>query len=674
MPMYRPPLHTFFVILLACFFVQPLSANNKRKDRRTAHRQKTELLEKHQTGEVTLEHKEYIDLLNELAIFYRFKDSDCLAFYAAQALRDNSMDIYPKGYMTSEIYLTFYYSEQGEYAKALKRYQAIKKITDEMNDPDLSVTLLRYWSLHDSFSGAQKELIEHNYESIAICQKYGFIEQEAALRHNWGWTYFKYDLHDKAHQEYVIADSLWQVAGLLENAAYTRSNIALNALENEDYETFHKYRKSSLPYLNPSKDPLWSSRAYRIYAQYFLKMGQLDSTQYWIDKSQDLVNLLNNKRDQLELFTLYTKLFTRQQKLDTAETTALAALDLSRRFKDSLALVTSYEQYKDIAMLQGDQEKTYALLLEYTSLKSNFDKAAANRNLDFLRAQHQYDSEKASQELALAEKNWVIIGVLFLLGCVSVILYLARKNYANQKAANKELSQLNASKDKLFSIISHDLISPINTLKEMLALYKDNVLTESEVLDSIPRLKTRVDMSSFTLNNLLYWAQTQMSGFKSNPKSVDLKDRASLACSLFTEEIKAKDLLPECAIPIGYNVWFDINHLDVILRNLVSNAIKFSPLKGRIQFKIEEKDNQVIFTIRNEGEAVPEHIIFALKNDDNYTSTPGTKEEKGTGVGLKISKELTELNGGSFEIFADPKGGTRVRIRMPKAAHLKAVV
>ena len=381
--MYPPQIRIFYALLLVCFFVQPLSADNKRKESQVTHRQNTQLLEKHQTGEVTLEHEDYIDLLNELAIFYRFKDSDCLAFYAERALKDNSLDVYPKGYMTSEIYLAFYYSEQGEYAEALKRYNAIKKITDEMNDPNLCVTLLRYWSLHDSFSGAQKELIQHNYESIAICQKYGFIEQEAALRHNWGWTYFKYDLHDRAHQEYVIADSLWQMAGQLENAAYTRSNIALNALENEDYATFHKYRKSSLPFLDPSKDPLWSSRAYRIYSKYFLKMGQLDSCKYWIDKSQDLVNRLNNKRDQLELYTLYTELFTQQQKLDTAETTVIAALDLSRRFKDSLALVTSYEQYKDIAMLQGDQDKTYALLLEYTSLKSNFDKAAANKNLNF---------------------------------------------------------------------------------------------------------------------------------------------------------------------------------------------------------------------------------------------------------------------------------------------------
>ena len=208
----------------------------------------------------------------------------------------------------------------------------------------------------------------------------------------------------------------------------------------------------------------------------------------------------------------------------------------------------------------------------------------------------------------------------------------------------------------------------------MLALYKDNVLTESEVLDSIPRLKTRVDMSSFTLNNLLYWAQTQMSGFRVNPKVVDLKNRASMVCSLFTEEIEAKKLTPECKIPYGYSLWFDINHLDVILRNLVSNAIKFSPEKGRIRFNIEETENQVIFEIHNEGEAVPQHIILALENDYNYRSSPGTKDEKGTGVGLKISKELAELNGGSFKIYADPTGGTKVCIQMPKAAHFKAVV
>lgn len=672
--MNRFSLRTVFVILLACFFVQPLSAKNKGKERRSTHQQNTQLLEKHQTGEVTLEHQEYIDLLNTLADNYKFKDSDCLKFYTDRALKDNSMEKYAKGYLTSKIYMAFYHSEQGNYTEALARFNAIKVATDEMDDPDLSVALLRFWGLHDMFTGSQKELIKHNYESIEICRRHGYAEQEAVLRHNLGWTYFKYDLYDKADEEYMQADSLWRAAGRDQDAAYTLSNAALNALENEDYDAFHKYRSLSIGNLDPNTDPLWSSRAYRVYAQYFLTMGQLDSSKFWLDKSQDLINILNNQRDQLELNTLYAELYTRQQRLDTAETTVLAALALSRKFKDSLSLVTSYELYKDIAMQQGDQEKAYALLLEYTNLKSNFDKAVANRNMEFYRAQQQYEDEMNDQELALAEKNWVIIGILFLLGCVMVILYLARKNYANQKAANKELSQLNASKDKLFSIISHDLISPVNTLKEMLALYKDNVLTDSEVLDSIPRLKTRVDMSSFTLNNLLYWAQTQMSGFRSNPKSVDLKNRASMACSLFTEEIKAKKLIPECSIPVGYNVWFDINHLDVILRNLVSNAIKFSPEKGRIRFNIEEKENQVIFEIHNDGKAISKQITLALENDDTYSSTPGTREEKGTGVGLKITKELTELNGGTFEIFADPQGGTKVRIRMPKAAHLKAVV
>jgi signal transduction histidine kinase len=208
----------------------------------------------------------------------------------------------------------------------------------------------------------------------------------------------------------------------------------------------------------------------------------------------------------------------------------------------------------------------------------------------------------------------------------------------------------------------------------MLTLYRDNVLSESEVLESIPRLKSRVDMSSFTLNNLLYWAQTQMSGFHANPVEVDLKKRAQMTCSFFNEDIENKNISLNCEIPVGYKARFDVNHLDVILRNLVSNAIKFTPEGGEIQFRITELDNRIAFEVINEGVSIPTEVIQALEDDQTYSSSPGTRQEKGTGVGLKIAKELTELNGGEFELVTPGVDGTTVRIYLPKVSPLKAVV
>ena len=667
--MYRFSFSIVIGVILFFAYTQPIKAKdfNPQND----HLKK---LREHDKGTTTLGHEEHIDHLNEIAISFRFKDADSIAFYAERALKENSANEYREGYITSEIYYAFHLTEKGNYSEAVSRYEKIKEKIKELGNPLLSVTLLQYWCLHDLYAGEIKELIKHNYESISICRKHSLVEEEAKLRHNLGYTYYKYGLYDKAHTEYLTADSLWQVAGQVENAAYTQSNIALNALEQGNIPNFRIYRDRSIAILEPAKDPLWSSRAYRVAGRYHLETGLLDSSQYWFDKSQAAIESLNGRRDQLEIYTMYTDLYIKKGELDLAEEYVKNALKLSREFKDSLTLINSYEQYKEIAMLQGDKEKTYALLMEYTDLKSKFDKVVANKNLEFHRAQYEYEREKLEQKAALAKKDWFIAGILILLISVIAILYLARKNYATQKTANRELSQLNASKDKLFSIISHDLISPVNTLKEMLALYKENVLTDSEVLESIPRLKSRVDLSSFTLNNLLYWAQTQMSGFRSNPKAVDLKSRASMACELFQEEVKAKEISLNCTLPVGYKVWFDLNHLDVILRNLVSNAIKFSPIKGEINFSLHENEDFISFEIRNSGEPIPDRVIFALQNDYTYTSSPGTQEEKGTGVGLQISKELTELNGGQFSIYGQSNKGTCVQIKLPKAAHLKAVV
>jgi len=665
------PLLAAIVLILSSL---PVDANPKRKERRENRLSQLEQLEEHQSGQNELPHEEYIDLLNKLAISYRYKNTDCIRFYSEMALEHNSEEKYLKGYINSEIYLAYYYAEASKYDESLRRFEELRTKTDAIGDPELSVNFLRFRVMHDLFSGSQKDLIKHTYESIELCQEHGYKDQEAVLHHNLGFTYYRYGLHDKAKEEYAKSEALWNELNKPENAAYACSNMALNAVDAEDYETFHIYRKKSVDILNSETDPLWSSRAYRVYARYYIKRNNLDSALYWTDKSQKLINLLKNKRDQLELNTLYTDLYIRRMELDKAEEQAIAAIKLSKFLKDSIDLVGAYENYKKIAMLQGDQEKAYSLLLEYTDLKTKFDRVAANQKLDFLRAQSQYEVDMAAKESALAEKNWIILGILFLLFCVLAILYLARQNYANQKEANKKLSQLNDSKDKLFSIISHDLISPVNTLKEMLTLYRDNVLSESEVLESIPRLKSRVDMSSFTLNNLLYWAQTQMSGFHANPVEVDLKKRAQMTCSFFNEDIEKKNIRLTCEIPVGYKVRFDVNHLDVILRNLVSNAIKFTPEGGEIQFKIIELENRIAFEVNNEGASIPTEVIQALQDDQTYSSSPGTRQEKGTGVGLKIAKELTELNGGEFELVTPQVSGTTVRIYLPKVSPLKAVV
>ena len=506
-------------ILLVIFllaYLTPTKGYSFYKPRKelTGHKKDIPKLKDYNKGLVMLSHEEHIDLLNELAIFHRFKHADSIKYYVDIALLSNENADYKKGYVNSQTYLAYYHTEKGHYKKAEELFIRARELAEALNDPSALVTVLRFWSLHDMYTGAQKDLIKHNYESIELCQTHGLTEEEAVLRHNLGFTYYRYGMHDYAHQEYLLADSLWREVGQYQNAAYTRSNLALNALKNNDLATFHKFSTSSLRELNGDTDPLWTSRACRVYAKYYLKTQNPDSALYWNNRSQDLANSLENNRDQLELDELYAAIYLKKNELGQAERSVQKALSLAIKFKDSVSMLNAYEQYKEIAMQQGDKEKVYEILIEYTRLKEKFDQVVANKNLEFLKAYKEYELERSAQQAALNQKNWIIWGILILLFGLCVILYLARKNYVNQKKANSQLSQLNASKDKLFSIISHDLISPVNTLKEMLALYHDQVISEEEVLQSIPRLRSRVELSSFALQNLLYWAQTQMSGFK----------------------------------------------------------------------------------------------------------------------------------------------------------------
>ena len=147
------PLLAAIVLILSSL---PVDANPKRKERRENRLSQLEQLEEHQSGQNELPHEEYIDLLNELAISYRYKNTDCIRFYSEMALKHNSEEKYLNGYINSEIYLAYYYAEASKYDESLRRFEELRTKTDAIGDPELSVNFLRFRVMYDLFLGVKK--------------------------------------------------------------------------------------------------------------------------------------------------------------------------------------------------------------------------------------------------------------------------------------------------------------------------------------------------------------------------------------------------------------------------------------------------------------------------------------------------------------------------------------
>ncbi len=243
------------------------------------------------------------------------------------------------------------------------------------------------------------------------------------------------------------------------------------------------------------------------------------------------------------------------------------------------------------------------------------------------------------------------------------------KYAAELETAEKELKALNASKDKFFSIISHDLRGPFSGflgLSQLLAenydeLQKDDI---TQIAQSMNKAAKR--LFSF-LENLLEWSRSQMGRIEYNPISVDLNDAAVRVFSLFSNTAEEKKIETINEIPPQLYAKADNQLLNTVLRNFVSNAIKFTESGGKVIVSAYEKDENFIeVAVADTGVGIDEEGLSKIFRIDTKYSTHGTKNEQGTGLGLLLCKELIEKQGGNIEVESELGFGTKFKFTLPK--------
>jgi ligand-binding sensor domain-containing protein/signal transduction histidine kinase len=230
---------------------------------------------------------------------------------------------------------------------------------------------------------------------------------------------------------------------------------------------------------------------------------------------------------------------------------------------------------------------------------------------------------------------------------------------------SNSLEEANYLKDKLFSIIGHDLRSPLNTLKGIVMLLQQDNISPEEFKELAVKLTKNVSYASDLLNNLLYWAKNQMQlGAIVYEEVFDVKEIAQSQIELFEKHARDKNIILENLIPNGTLVMADKNMIDLVLRNLVSNAIKFCKSEDNIQIDSKILQQFVQVSVIDSG------IGIAPENQkrlfDNYSfSTQGTANEKGTGLGLVLCKEFVEKNGGKIWVESEIGKGSIFHFTLP---------
>lgn len=229
--------------------------------------------------------------------------------------------------------------------------------------------------------------------------------------------------------------------------------------------------------------------------------------------------------------------------------------------------------------------------------------------------------------------------------------------------SNTELTEAMSARNRLFSIIGHDVRAPIGYIRQALEMLVEN--KEIPDVDRNELLQMMAISSESTYNlldNLLVWGRSQTGRLKANPTKFQLKDLIDESLELVNIGIREKRLKVEVFINEEHFLEADRDQLYVVIRNLLSNAIKFTPDKGSVYISSKKQKGEIVVSIRDTGIGIPDSVASNLLDINTHISTNGTNGEKGSGLGLKICSEIVQSNGGWMKIESVPGIGSTIMI------------
>jgi len=239
------------------------------------------------------------------------------------------------------------------------------------------------------------------------------------------------------------------------------------------------------------------------------------------------------------------------------------------------------------------------------------------------------------------------------------------KNNAEIQKQAQELDQLNSFKSKLFSIISHDLKAPMYALRNLFDDMQKQDMPAEEIKSLIPDVKNDLNYTVSLMDNLLQWAKSQMQAHTVHPQRIQVRELIDEVLHVLYLQAEAKNIRIENKAVNGVSAWADRDMINLVLRNLVSNAIKFSPTGGFISIGAKEQVSTAEVYVKDSGKGISSEEMQKIEGRDFYT-TNGTVHEQGTGLGLMLCKEFLLKNKGQLNIESEPGKGSIFTFILPR--------
>lgn len=670
--------------------------------------------------------KEKINVLNKLSEISRSISFEKANKFAEEALKLSLKDDYEYGKAQAYNNLGFVNYRVNKLLVAEKYYKDALKIFEELkSEYDKAKTLnyfgLLYWRKND-FVKAFKYY--RDAQNISSKNNFSLIEAEAT--NYMGLIYWKWSQYSKALEYFFNSNKLYQQNGDNFGIGTTLNNISFmyNEMEQPDLAIFYSTKILEDSKLTHYKYVL--GRAYNILGVSYFKKGDIEKAISYQLKSLDIKKESGEKNGMAFSYNDLGDIYLKQNNFDLAYNNYELALEIRKELNDkfgisstllsiakvqiatnklndaekslnqaienakeikNLSLVSqAYKHLSNLYSKEGNTSKALYFLSKHSELVDSIYNKVSLEKIAELTVIHDLEAKEKELKIKNLEiennRTLKIFFSIFILVILIILFFLLINNkklrytskQLNEKnleiaKKSKDLEQAIKTRDKFFSIISHDLRSPFFGIKSMAEILSDpnEEITKEERIEYTHKLNRSVKDVYNLIENLIEWSKIQTNRIEHRPENFDLYDDLVTILNLISINAEHKKIKIVNKLNPPFEVFADQQMIYSVLLNLISNAVKFTKENGLIEiYSVEEIDYHRI-CIKDNGIGMSDEVKSKIFSIESKISMRGTNNEKGTGLGLLLCKELVEKNGGVISFESKENEGTTFCFTIPKA-------
>ena len=629
--------------------------------------------------------------------FYETQDYQKALGYISQSEKLSTSLNYHSATAQIKYYKALIYAQNNDYFNAIDNYNVSLRLYNQLQDSLGIAKVNNSIGLIEIKRGNYNRGLRYSLSAIDIFERKNLRSELSSAYNNLAEAYFKTNQVDKAlefnSKALQTREQLRDSSGIKEST----KNIAILYSMRKEHRRAIEYFEKLLALLDPqnANDMVIRGEILPRIGDEYLQFNDYQRAATYLLDGLRLNRNTDNKAGILRSLNSLAQLNFQQRKIRLAEVQLNEAYALTRQVEDDEQLLKNYKLRVSVDSTKGDFRNAFRWQREYHDLKN---KLAAANSTPLIIENDPFNIEQPSdntptnetilpvdtKKLKLYKTLAYILGGALLIALIAYIFTLVNgKNRKDQleelEETNKQyklqndsileqtrhLEEMNQVKDRLFSIVSHDLKDSITGVKAFLDLLREDSISQEEFDELIPELSENADNAAALLMNLLNWSKSQMQNLEPKPELFNIQDVFEDKMNLVQKKVEQKNiiLLDES---IKDFVYADRSMIEIVIQNLLANAVKFSRVGDVITISNRERNGNVLICIEDTGVGISEENQKKLFKNGGFT-TRGTNAEKGTGLGLSICKQMVELNYGKIWVESEQNLGSKFFVELPKA-------